>query len=135
MCGIVGFKTNMNELPVEDLASGVASLLHRGPDDSGMYVDRQSGVGLGHRRLAVIDPTASGRQPMASEDGTLVLVYDGEIYNFKEVRDSLRTKGHVFHTQTDTEVILRLTGSGGSIACSGSSACSPLRSGTSPVAS
>lgn len=77
---------------------------HRGPDDHGLFVD--GAIGLGHRRLSVIDLSAAGRQPMLGEDGG-ALVYNGEVYNFRELREALRGRGHRFRSQSDTEVVLR----------------------------
>lgn len=83
----------------------LARLSHRGPDDRGLYVD--NGVGLGHTRLSILD-LASGRQPMTNEDGTLWVTFNGEIFNYIELRQWLVQKGHRFATQSDTEVILHL---------------------------
>jgi len=90
----------------ESLPEATSKLTHRGPDDAGLFFDPEAGVGLGHRRLAVIDLSAAGHQPMATDDGTVHIVYNGEIYNFKEVRKTLEAAGHSFRTETDTEVIL-----------------------------
>jgi asparagine synthase (glutamine-hydrolysing) len=79
-------------------------LVHRGPDDSGHF--ETEGVALGHRRLSIIDLSTAGRQPMANEDGTCIVVFNGEIYNFKELRPQLEGRGHRFRSHTDTEVIL-----------------------------
>ena len=84
-----------------------ARLAHRGPDDSGMLLDEKHGVSLGHRRLSIID-LESGHQPIFNEDGTIVIVFNGEIYNFLELRDELRSKGHRFTTRSDTEVLVHL---------------------------
>jgi asparagine synthase (glutamine-hydrolysing) len=81
-------------------------LEHRGPDDEGLYVS--GNVGLGHRRLSIIDLSAAGHQPMANEDGSIRIVFNGEIYNFPQLRDELEKKGHVFSSHTDTEAILHL---------------------------
>ncbi len=81
------------------------TIRHRGPDDDGLYVAR--GVGLGHLRLSIID-LGSGHQPLSNEDGTIWIVFNGEIYNYRELREFLVDKGHVFKTQTDTEVIVHL---------------------------
>jgi asparagine synthase (glutamine-hydrolysing) len=81
------------------------TLTHRGPDEAGLYLDGP--VGLGHRRLSIIDIT-SGQQPMQSEDGAVVLSFNGEIYNYRELRRSLKDRGHRFVTSSDTEVILAL---------------------------
>ena len=108
MCGIVGFWTNRDFGNLrESLPEATSSLIHRGPDDTGLFFDEEAGVGLGHRRLSVIDLSAAGRQPMASDDGTVHIVYNGEIYNFQEIRRTLKEVGHRFRTETDTEVILK----------------------------
>ena len=108
MCGIVGFRSirHFQELQ-EFLPEAVAKLTHRGPDDSGLFFDESCGVGMGHRRLSVIDLSEAGRQPMSSDDGTVHIVYNGEVYNFREIRETLEKKGHGFKSSTDTEVILR----------------------------
>ena len=79
-------------------------LVHRGPDDSGFYEDEL--VSLGHRRLSIIDLSSQGKQPMANEDNTVWLVFNGEIYNFRDLRVELEKKGHIFKSHTDSEVIL-----------------------------
>jgi asparagine synthase (glutamine-hydrolysing) len=108
VCGIVGFKSNNDFLTLrESLPLAVSALTYRGPDDSGLFFDEKAGVGLGHRRLSVIDLSAAGRQPMASEDGRVQITHNGEVYNFKEIRDALEGCGHSFHSGTDTEVILK----------------------------
>jgi asparagine synthase (glutamine-hydrolysing) len=91
----------------ESLPQAVSTLAYRGPDDSGLFFDEKAGVGLGHRRLSVIDLSTAGRQPMASEDGRVQITHNGEVYNFKEIRDALEGCGHSFHSGTDTEVILK----------------------------
>ena len=84
----------------------IAPLTHRGPDDSGMWHDARSGVSLGFRRLAIVDLSPSGHQPMRSSSGRYVLAFNGEIYNFRELRHDLEQYGHAFTGQSDTEVIL-----------------------------
>jgi asparagine synthase (glutamine-hydrolysing) len=81
------------------------AIRHRGPDDDGVYVSGR--VGLGMRRLAIID-LKTGQQPIRNEDGTIILVFNGEIYNFRELRSLLQERGHRFKTSTDTEVIVHL---------------------------
>jgi asparagine synthase (glutamine-hydrolysing) len=106
MCGIVATVGGEHPLAgrlIEELRDCLA---HRGPDDAGLFVE--DGVGLGHRRLAIIDLSPAGRQPIANEDGSQLLVFNGEIYNYVELRDELRAKGRVFRTQTDSEVLLHL---------------------------
>jgi len=81
------------------------AMAHRGPDDAGVYVDGP--IGLGHRRLSIID-LAGGHQPMSNEDGTVWIVFNGEIYNYRELREELVAKGYTFRTNSDTEVIIRM---------------------------
>lgn len=108
MCGIVGFRTTRNFIAFkENLPRAVNSISHRGPDDSGLFFDREAGVGLGHRRLSVIDLSPHGRQPMESDDGKVQIVYNGEVYNFREIRKRLLEYGHCFNGNSDTEVILK----------------------------
>jgi asparagine synthase (glutamine-hydrolysing) len=106
MCGIAGI-ANLDRRPVAvgDLRRMCAALSHRGPDDEGFYL--APNVGLGMRRLSIID-LATGRQPVCNEDGTVWAVFNGEIYNFKELRRGLEARGHSFYTATDTEVIVHL---------------------------
>ena len=105
MCGIAGIfdLTGTREFPREKVEAMNQVQFHRGPDEGGIYL--APGVALAHRRLSIID-LASGQQPMQSEDGELCLVYNGEIYNFRELADELRKLGHHFRTHCDTEVIL-----------------------------
>jgi len=108
MCGIVGFRTNRDFSQLqESLPEATSRLIHRGPDNTGIFFDEEAGVGLGHRRLSVIDLSKAGRQPMSSDDGMVHIVYNGEMYNFKEVRKTLEGCSHSFSTETDTEVILK----------------------------
>lgn len=105
MCGIAGIFHLETAKPVdpERVRRMVETLVHRGPDGSGVWT--APGIGLGHRRLSIID-LAGGSQPMATEDGSLVITYNGEIYNFVEIRRELEEHGHRFRTHSDTEVIL-----------------------------
>jgi asparagine synthase (glutamine-hydrolysing) len=108
MCGIAGFVPRTSSDPAElaaILRRMVGTLVHRGPDDEGLHVDPQ--VTLGMRRLEVID-RAGGHQPMYGADGSLVLVFNGEIYNYRALRQGLEEKGVRFHSHSDTEVLLRL---------------------------
>ena len=106
MCGIAG-QVTADRRPVEKalIASMGRRLRHRGPDDYGIYVNGH--VGLAHQRLSVLDLSPAGHQPMANEDGTVWIVFNGEIYNFEELRAALRSR-HSFRSRTDTEVILHL---------------------------
>lgn len=106
MCGICGFANKDGAIaPAEDLESMVASLHHRGPDGQGIHV--APGIGLGHARLSIID-IGGGAQPMSIADGRFIISFNGEIYNYKELRRNLIGKGHQFATESDTEVILHL---------------------------
>jgi asparagine synthase (glutamine-hydrolysing) len=105
MCGIAGLvlnKTDVSTLPAI-LEEMVTTLAHRGPDGQGtQYFEN---IGLGHRRLAIIDP-AGGHQPLSNDDGSLWIIYNGELYNFQEIKQQLLAKGHRFYTNSDTEVVL-----------------------------
>src|SRR4051794_36174020 len=106
MCGIAGIlRFDGEEVTPSALRAMTDALVHRGPDDEGFY--HRSGVGLGMRRLSIID-LATGHQPIANEDGTIWLVFNGEIYNFAELRQTLLAAGHRFKTATDGEVIVHL---------------------------
>ena len=100
MCGICGFTWHDEGL----IRSMAESLSHRGPDQDGFFCSEE--VSLGHRRLSIIDLSENGRQPMFNEDGSVVVVFNGEIYNFAELRSELEKKGHVFSSRSDTEVII-----------------------------
>src|SRR5215470_6450982 len=101
MCGIAGY---LGEAGAETLAAMLSRLKHRGPDGEGVHVER--GVGLGMTRLAIID-LEGGVQPMTNEDQSVWLVFNGEIYNFRELRSALEARGATFRTRSDTEVLLR----------------------------
>ena len=105
MCGICGIIHPYPDqpIPAELLSAMCKTILHRGPDDEGVYIDKN--VGLGARRLSIID-VAGGHQPLSNEDGTLWIAYNGEVYNFPELRQELLIRGHVFKTRTDTETVL-----------------------------
>lgn len=103
MCGIVGIFCKPDTNSIMQM---VAAMHHRGPDDSGLYLDHK--VGLAQARLAIIDTTIGGHQPMASENGLIHIAYNGEVYNFRSERNLLESKGHHFKTQSDTEVVLKL---------------------------
>jgi len=102
MCGIAGFTGNNNK---EVLKTMMDTLVHRGPDEEGVFFD--SGINLGHKRLSIID-LHTGRQPIFNEDRTVCVVFNGEIYNYKDLREQLINKGHKFYTTTDTEVLVHL---------------------------
>lgn len=103
MCGIVGF-TNSIDNSNEVIKKMMDRIRHRGPDAEGKYVDGD--IALGHRRLSIIDISSQGDQPIFNEDGSLVIVFNGEIYNYMEIREKLVQAGHSFSTNTDTEVLI-----------------------------
>ena len=107
MCGITGFCDFSKTADREVLVSMTDSLTHRGPDDSGyeLFETAQATIGLGHRRLSIIDLSAAGHQPML--DGHYAIVFNGEVYNFQEIKETLESLGHTFHSTSDTEVILK----------------------------
>ena len=102
MCGICG-QINLKGVQERDIRIMADSLAHRGPDDFGIFVDGPAG--LGHRRLSIID-LSTGKQPISNEDGTVWIVFNGEIYNYRSLRAELMAKGHRFSTETDTETIV-----------------------------
>jgi len=105
MCGIVGaLSLKGTRLDEAVIASMRLQILHRGPDDQGIYLN--SNLGLGHTRLSIIDLSPLGHQPMSNESGDTWVVYNGEIYNFEEVRKDLEKLGCQFRSKTDTEVII-----------------------------
>lgn len=109
MCGIAGFITPSGKERgfLANTAKAMSNAIrHRGPDDSDVWVDEKAGVALGHRRLSIIDLSPLGRQPMASPSGRYVICYNGEVYNFKELRRELEELGHAFRGGSDTEVLL-----------------------------
>ncbi len=110
MCGIAGIYIVNNPLTVkeETLVSMRDSLISRGPDDKGLYISKDKKLGLGFRRLSIIDLSKKGNQPMSNEDKSIYLVFNGEIYNFQELKEDLIIKGHHFKSRTDSEVIIHL---------------------------
>jgi len=108
MCGICGFVANPerdNAGIRQTVLSMCRMLRHRGPDETGCYIDAGMGLALGHQRLSIID-LASGQQPLGNEDDTIQIVFNGEVYNFMDLRETLETKGHRFRTRSDTETIV-----------------------------
>ena len=104
MCGIVG----LSQGNLDRLAAANDLLAHRGPDDFGLFTDYQAGVGLAHRRLSIVELSPLGHQPMFGADGAVVLVFNGEIYNFRELRADLEARGFNFLGHSDTEVLMNL---------------------------
>ncbi len=103
MCGIVGFTNDIDNSNAV-LGKMMDRIRHRGPDAEGKYID--DGIALGHRRLSIIDVSSQGDQPIFNEDGSLVIIFNGEIYNYAEIRQELVSQGHKFRTNTDTEVLI-----------------------------
>src|SRR5271155_186483 len=115
MCGIVGIVARNAQVPADVLERATASLAHRGPDDSGTVIVRDSApepveIGLGNRRLAILDLSPLGHQPMQDRETGNWIVYNGEIYNFREVRKKLENLGTSFQSDSDTEVLLKAYG-------------------------
>src|SRR5688572_28685842 len=108
MCGIAGIVLRDPEARVDPglLLRLSDAIRHRGPDDSASWTG--PGVGLAHRRLSIIDLSPAGRQPMCNEDESVWLVFNGEVYNFLELREGLEKRGHRFRSRTDSEVIIHL---------------------------
>jgi asparagine synthase (glutamine-hydrolysing) len=106
MCGIAGIFSFHQNAPATSaqIQKMADAIRHRGPDDEGFYVN--GNIALGHRRLAIIDLSPDGHQPMAGPDGSTWIIYNGEIYNYLELRAALKAKGHQFKSQSDTEVML-----------------------------
>lgn len=105
MCGICGFINFNNEIPSkENLKLMMETMKHRGPDDEGVFIENN--IGLGFVRLSILDLTTAGHQPMISDNGRFVIIFNGEIYNYVEIREELKQKGYEFKTKTDTEVLL-----------------------------
>jgi asparagine synthase (glutamine-hydrolysing) len=105
VCGIAGYISfGSGDADESALQAMTRAVKHRGPDDEGVVV--QGRVGFGHRRLAIVDLSSDGHQPMREHGGPLVIVFHGEIYNYVELREQLQALGHSFATATDTEVII-----------------------------
>jgi glutamine phosphoribosylpyrophosphate amidotransferase len=128
MCGIAGyFSTSAREDFSQALRRMTDAIAHRGPNDVGYFEsaasDGRARVGLGHRRLAIID-LSTGHQPLGNADGSVQIVFNGEIYNFEALRAELSTRGHLFRTRSDTEAIVHADDEWARIACRGCAACS-----------
>lgn len=106
MCGIVGICSEREPLNRNLLERMRDTLIHRGPDDAGTWCSPDRKLGLAHRRLSIIDLSPRGRQPMSNQSGQITIVFNGEIYNFRELRRELESKGHTFRTASDTEVLI-----------------------------
>src|SRR5690349_15075989 len=111
MCGIAAifaYSENGSRVDREELLRIREAMIKRGPDGAGLWISDDQRIGLAHRRLAIIDLSDTGAQPMATANGTIRIVFNGEIYNYRELRQRLEAKGYVFHSQSDTEVLLHL---------------------------
>ena len=106
MCGILG-RISLNEkIDASSMKMALDLMIHRGPDAAGVWMNPSENIWFGHRRLSILDLSELGTQPMVSFDGKLVIVFNGEIYNFKSIKDELRKKGYEFRSESDTEVLL-----------------------------
>ena len=123
MCGIIG-QISKNKIDKNKFKALVSTLKHRGPDDNGVYFEDH--IAFGQTRLSIIDLSIEGHQPMISQDEKYVITYNGEIYNFAEIKKDLLLKGYVFKSKTDTEVILN-----GFIEYGEKLSCNPMSSGNS----
>ena len=110
MCGINGIFAHSCAVPVDETELTLTRdlMAARGPDGRGAWISDDRSIGLGHRRLAIIDLSEAGAQPMHSADGRFFVTFNGEIYNYRELRSGLEAKGRVFRTSSDTEVLLYL---------------------------
>src|SRR5688572_19459569 len=111
MCGIAAtfaYQDNAPPVDQEELLRIREAMVMRGPDGAGLWISGDQRIGLAHRRLAIIDLTEAGAQPMATADGTVYIVFNGEIYNYRELRRELEAKGYRVRSQSDTEVLLHL---------------------------
>jgi len=107
MCGIVGIFTNKNNVTSDNVVQMKETLAHRGPDDSGLYISKRKNLAFGHTRLSIIDLSEKGSQPMSNDNGDIWVSFNGEIYNFMEIREELSALGTSFKSSSDTEVIVK----------------------------
>ena len=107
MCGIVGVYENNIAIDIEALCSMRDIFPYRGPDHKGEWLGHNNRIGLGHRRLSIIDPTPDGNQPMLDADTGNVIAFNGEVYNYVEIKNTLKRQGINFKSHSDTEVILK----------------------------
>lgn len=106
MCGIVGIIDKREQINPKDIVQMSNAIRHRGPDDEGIWINSKANVGLGHRRLSFLDLSEHGTQPLSNEDNTLWITFNGEIYNYRELKTELQLLGHKFKSNTDTEVLV-----------------------------
>ena len=108
ICGIFNYSATYPEINETLITSMRDTMIHRGPDDAGIYVSADRKVGLGFRRLSIIDLSSMANQPMTNEDNSVWIVFNGEIYNHLKLRKSLEAKGHIYKSHSDTETIIHL---------------------------
>ena len=101
MCGIAGYISLNNSIVRDDLVRATSAIHYRGPDAEGFYFSEDEKIGLGHRRLSILDLSSSANQPMFSANGRYVIVYNGEVYNFKDIKEKLSDKGASLKTTSD----------------------------------
>jgi len=106
MCGIVGVYSKYSVVDRSLLVRMRDTMTHRGPDDAGLWQSPNGQLGLAHRRLSIIDLSPAGHQPMADQTNRINIVFNGEIYNFQDLRLELESRGHIFRSHSDTEVLL-----------------------------
>src|SRR5271157_866444 len=106
MCGIFGIYDSAGRLDEALLGSAIAAIPYRGPDAQGIYINEKKTVGLAHKRLSIIDLSDAGRQPLSDASGNIWITFNGEIYNFLELKEMLTHYGHRFASMCDTEVLL-----------------------------
>ncbi|MDU0356366.1 hypothetical protein RS130_22945 [Paraglaciecola aquimarina] len=107
MCGILGIKSTVSAVNREKLSTMRDTMPYRGPDSQGLWFDDEAKIGLAHLRLSILDPTPAGHQPRVEASHNCVISYNGEVYNYLEIRSVLETKGYSFETGADTEVVLK----------------------------
>jgi asparagine synthase (glutamine-hydrolysing) len=107
MCGIAGIYTWKAPVTTEVIRRGTNALIHRGPDGEGIWISPRGNMGLGHRRLSIVD-LSTGSQPIASEDGKKHVIVNGEFYDHQRIRKDLERRGHMFRTHSDSEIVLHL---------------------------
>jgi len=107
MCGILGIKSTVGAVDQNKLHVMRDTMPYRGPDSVGLWFDDEEKIGLAHLRLSILDPTPAGHQPRVEAAHNCVISYNGEVYNYLEIRTELETKGYTFETGSDTEVVLK----------------------------
>ena len=108
ICGVLRLHKHGGEVEANDIVRMRDAMIHRGPDDAGLYMSGDRRIGMGHRRLSIVDLSEAGRGPMSNEDGTIWISYNGEVYNHADLRKPLEAAGHIYRSRTDTETLLHL---------------------------